>query len=121
MTFGEFVRAMRQRSRLTLRDLAAKLECSAPYVNDVEKGEKKPFEKDKLEKLITIFDLSEEEVKEMYILEGKSKLGVGSDNMTYMAENDLAQEALRAARKYEATDADWLRFIEELENKRGNS
>ena len=48
-TFGGFLRRKREESKITLRKLAVELDCSAPYLSDVEKGHRNPPELSRLE------------------------------------------------------------------------
>jgi len=45
MNLGERIRELRDNRDLSLRELAAKLGCSAPFISDVELGRRYPSEK----------------------------------------------------------------------------
>ena len=45
LTLGSFIREKRERLGKTLRGLAAELEIAAPYLHDIEKGNRTPSEK----------------------------------------------------------------------------
>lgn len=43
ITFGEYLTAKREEKDITLRELARKLEVSAPFLSDVEKNRRGSF------------------------------------------------------------------------------
>jgi transcriptional regulator with XRE-family HTH domain len=45
MTLGELIRRLRDERDLSLREFAAKLGCSAPFISDIELGRRYPSEK----------------------------------------------------------------------------
>ncbi len=44
MMFGEYIRKLRDERDLSLREFARKLDCSAPFISDVELGRRYPSE-----------------------------------------------------------------------------
>lgn len=42
MTLGEYIRNVRDKKDMSLRELAEKLECSAPFLYDIELGRRHP-------------------------------------------------------------------------------
>jgi len=71
--FGDFLHNRRIECKITYRELAKILDVSAPYVSDIEKGRRNAPAIDKLEKLIDIFSLSEEETAILYDLAEKKE------------------------------------------------
>ena len=63
--FGEFLQHKREEKEITLRRMAEMLSVSAPFLSDVEKGRTAPLTKDRLEKVVQILNLSEEERNEI--------------------------------------------------------
>ena len=61
LNFGDFITQKRQERGITLRDMAKRLNITPPYLSDVEKDRRNPFDIDKLELLAQILMLSEEE------------------------------------------------------------
>jgi len=57
-SFGEFLAAKQSDRRMTYRQLADRIDCSIPYISDVEKGRRLPPELKKLKKLAQLLDLS---------------------------------------------------------------
>ncbi len=99
--------------------MAEKLKMSAPYLSDIEKGRRNPPEMDKLQLIAQILGLTEEENAIMLDLAGKMRNTVAPDLPEYIMERDYVSAALRTARDLDASEADWLKFVEELKNRKG--
>ena len=117
-TFGEFIAQKRIEKGITLRDMASRLGVTAPYLSDVEKDRRNPFDMDKLTLLATILQLSPEENAQMLDLVGKKRNSVAPDLPEYIMERDYVSAALRTARDLNAGEEEWLRFVEALKNER---
>ena len=80
-SFGEFVRILRIRHHEVMGDMAEKLGVRLPFLSAVENG-KKNVPGDWVEKLTTLYSLTDEEKKELEsaVLESKTqyKLHVGN-------------------------------------------
>ena len=63
--FGEFISKKRVEQKLTLRKMADLLGVSAPFLTDVEKDRRNPFDMEKLTQLAKILNLSKEENEQM--------------------------------------------------------
>ena len=117
--FGEFLQKKREANQITLRKMAEMLKMSAPYLSDIEKGRRNPPEMDKLDQIAQILLLSDEERTVMLDLAGKMRNTVAPDLPEYIMERDYVSAALRTARDLDASEADWLRFVEELKQRKG--
>lgn len=118
-TFGEFLQKNREARQITLRGMAQKLGVSAPFLSDVEKNRRNPPEMDKLNQIAQILMLSDDERAVMMDLAGKKRNTVAPDLPEYIMERDYVSAALRTARDLDASEADWLRFVEELKQRKG--
>ena len=116
--FGEFLQKKREEKQITLRGMAAMLEVSAPYLSDIEKGRRNPPEMEKLELISQILMLNDEDKTTMYDLAGKKRNSVAPDLPDYIMEHDYVSAALRTARDLDASEADWLKFVEELKQRK---
>ena len=65
-TFGEFIREKRLERSINLRKLAEMLDIAPAYMSDIENNKRNPPSNEKMEKLIEILSLTEEEINEMY-------------------------------------------------------
>lgn len=118
-SFGDFLQKKRKENELTLRALAEKLDWSAPYLTDIEKGRRNPPDIEKLNMLAGIFNLSDDEIKEMMELAGKKRETIAPDLPEYIKGRDYVAAALRTARDLDATRDDWEEFVKELRQRKG--
>lgn len=117
--FGEFLQTKREQQKIILRQLAEKLDLSAPFLSDVEKGRRNSLDMDRLIMLRQILNLSDDEYETMLNLAGKQRKTVAPDLPEYIMERDYVSAALRTARDLDAGEAEWQRFVEELKNRKG--
>ena len=115
--FGNFINMKRLERKITLREMARRLDCSAAFLSDVEKDRRNPFDMKKLELLSSILVLSEKEKMEMFDLAGKKRNSVAPDLPEYIMEKDLVRVALRKARDTNASDQKWERIIKILDDR----
>lgn len=119
LNFGDFITQKREEKKITLREMAKKLNITPPYLSDVEKDRRNPFDLDKLELLANILMLSEEEKTTMLDLAGKKRNEVAPDLPEYIMERDYVSAALRTARDLDAGEEEWLEFVKELKRRKG--
>ena len=117
--FGDFLQKKRMEKRITLRKMAELLGITPPYLTDIEKDRRNPPEKEKLERISQILTLSDEDKTLMYDLAGKKRNSVAPDLPDYIMEHDYVSAALRTARDLDASEEDWLKFVEELKQRKG--
>lgn len=117
--FGEFLQKKREEKKVTLRKMADMLGFSAPFLSDVEKDRRNPPEKDKLDMIVNILGLSEEEKDLMFNLAGRRRNTVAPDLPEYIMERDYVSSALRTARDLNASEEEWMVFVEELKKRKG--
>ena len=122
--FGKYIEEKRKAKKMTLRGFAAKLEIAPAYMSDIEKGHRYPPDKDKLEAVVRILDLSQAEADQMYDLAAKEKDNtVSPDLPEYIMGTEKARVALRMARDNNIGDDVWQKMINVLEeetNKAGD-
>ena len=117
--FGEFISKKRVEKQITLRKMADMLGVSAPFLTDVEKDRRNPFDMEKLTQLAQILGLTPEENEIMYNLAGKKRNAVAPDLPEYIIERDYVSAALRTVRDLDAGEEEWMRFVEELKKRKG--
>lgn len=116
--FGKYIEVKRKARNITLRGLAAELEIAPAYMSDIEKGHRYPPDKDKLEMLVEILALNQEEANRMYDLAaGEKDNSVSPDLPEYIMGTEKARVALRMARDSGASDATWQKVIDMLEKE----
>jgi transcriptional regulator with XRE-family HTH domain len=117
--FGDFIAKKRVEKAITLREMAKKLEISAPYLSDIENDRRNPFELEKLEQLANILLLSEEDRTIMFDLAGEKRDEVAPDLPDYIKDREYVSAALRTARDLDAGEKEWLEFVNELKRRKG--
>lgn len=115
--FGEFIAKKRLERRITLRKMAEMLDCSATFLSDIEKDRRNPLDMERMEKLSQILVLSEEEHNEMLDLAGRKRNSVAPDLSNYIMNRSYVSAALRTARDLNAGEAEWQKFIDDLEKR----
>ena len=116
-SFSGYIKAMRIKSGLSLRDVATRLNISATYYTDVEKGRRHPMDLEKLMQFGAITGMTQEEINRMLDLAGRARGAVAPDIAAYIVENQCVGAALRIARDVHAGCIDWERFAETLTRK----
>lgn len=72
-TFGSFVKQLRMKKGLALREFARILDIAASYLSDIEKGKRNAPKKDHLDKMIKELNLTKEETEKFYDLAREGK------------------------------------------------
>jgi transcriptional regulator with XRE-family HTH domain len=115
--FGELVREYR--GRKTLRELGDLIGITSAYLSDIEKGNRLPS-KDKLDKLIEVFDLKDEKKDQFYDLAAKespNKYKVSGDIAEYIMKNEYLRNFIRVAKEKQLDNIYWKNKIKELESE----
>lgn len=120
-SFSGYIRGMRVKSGLTLREVAARLNVSTTYYTDVEKGRRYPMELEKLKLFGRITGMSREEINMMLDLAGRARGTVAPDVAEYIVGNECVGIALRTARDVHAECSDWEIFTDMLKQKYNQS
>jgi DNA-binding Xre family transcriptional regulator len=124
MRFGEYIRHKRMSDprEITLKELSERLGISLSFLSDIEQGRRKPFESDKIDLFCKELDLLDDDKALMYDLAARDRGEIPSDIddiMMYSEIGDMARLALRLSNAGIADEADWKKFIRDLEKKRG--
>jgi len=114
--FGAFLKDKRNEKEVSIRPLAEKIGISAGHYCDIESGRRSPADRDFLDALITHLHLNDADSQTLYDLWGKARSASPPDLTEYINESKAARIALRVA-KERASDADWQRFVKQLEGK----
>jgi len=121
-TFGAFIRNKRIKldPHTSLRKMAELLSISPIYMSNMETGRDSAPKKEILDKLVGLLKLNKQEEERMYDLaaQSKSDTTVPSDLPEYISTHEYAKIALRVAKDVDATDEEWIEFINKLK-KRG--
>ena len=124
LTFGTFIREKRMTldPHISLRKMATLLNLSPVHMSNIETGRDAAPKSDVLFKLAEILKFEKWEQEKMYDLaaESKSYVAVPADLPEYISTHEYAKIALRMAKDVDATDEEWMEFIEKL-RERGKS
>ena len=116
--FGKFIEKKRKGKNITLRGLASMLSIAPAYMSDIEKGHRYPPDKEKLESMAEILELSKEEKNNMYDLAAREKENtVSLDLAEYIMKTEKARVALRMARDNNLDDETWQKLIDILKEE----
>ena len=113
-TFGQFIKARREAMGKSLRSLAAELDMTPTYLNDIEKGNRSAPEKH-LKKMVEVMGITSKNLNCFYDLAGKSRNDVYPDLNPYIGKKQIARIALRKARDINLPDSKWQEFIDNME------
>ena len=118
-SFGEVLHLLREKKDVTLRELARKINVSAPFLSDVEKGRRAPLTAERLEAAAQALNLNKEEEQELYDAAGRQRKTIAPDLPDYIMEREYVSAALRTARDLDAGEEEWRKFVEDLKQRRG--
>lgn len=118
-SFGDFISRKREEQQITIREMARRLGVSAPFLSDVEKDRRNPFDIDRLEQTAAILEMDKANRDLMYDLAGKGRNSVAPDLPNYIIERSYVSAALRTARDLDAGEEEWFKFVEELKKRKG--
>lgn len=107
---GLFIRELREKKDISLRELAKKLDISAAYLSDVELSRRNPSD-EFLEKVVPILGVSIQELKKHDVSAPIKEL------RTLSSSNPRYGFAFRSLVDVGATPDDIERFVEELKKK----
>ncbi len=116
--FGQFLSEHRLSHSMNCREMADQLAISISYLSQIEHGLKTNPNLELLEDFARILQLNKEEIETLYDLYAKANGTLSPDAAAYAASRPIVVQALRAARDANATDADWMKFIDWLKDKR---
>ena len=114
--FGAFLKDNRNQRTITLRAMAELIGVGYGYYSDLESGRRTPIELEFLDKIKAALKLSDDDAQKLYDLAGKAREAAPPDLTGYINNTPKARIALRVA-KESATDEDWERFTQYLEEK----
>ena len=121
LTFGIFIREKRMTldPHISLRKMATLLNLSPVHMSNIETGRDAAPKSEALFKLAEILKLRKCEQEIMFDLAAKSKnyVAVPADLPEYISTHEYAKIALRVAKDVDATDAEWIEFIEKLRER----
>lgn len=116
LTFGQFLRKVRQSKNITGRSLAEHLKMSPPYISEVERGGRPPLYYDKLVEIKNFLNLDKGETETLMNLAGRGRNEIAPDLVKYIVEHPEVNNFIRLARDEMWTSTDWLELLKQLKN-----
>jgi len=120
-TFGAFIRQKRMGldPHISLRKMATLLNLSPVHMSNIETGREAAPKKEVLDNLVRFLKLNKQEQEILYDLAAESKnyTAIPSDLPEYITTHEYAKIALRVAKEVDATDEEWMEFIEKLKKR----
>ena len=82
--FGAYLRSLREAEGLTQRDAASRAGISAPYLAQVERGQRNPPSREMLERIAQVYSADEQRVMHSagYASEGETRKALGDIDMS---------------------------------------
>lgn len=113
MRFGEFITAMRNREKLTLRTFSERISLSAAYVSQMESGKRPAPSQEMQRKMAEILHLNEEERDTLYdyAARTKKKNRIPADIAAYIESDGEILQFLREAKRRGFTGKSLLECI----------
>ena len=121
--FGKYLKEKRNNKKITLRQASEGLKVSISYLSDLENGEKLPPNSkqseysDFMDRLISFYELNENERKKIIELADKDLVSSGhvsNDITSYMGDTPMATVALRTAKEKNLSDEEWRKIVENM-------
>ena len=122
-TFGVFLREKRREKGITLRKFAELSGLSPVYMSYMETNQRAaPRNDESLARMAGLLGLNKEDEQRFFDLAAESAKSprITGDLPDYILGNPLVTVALRTAQDTEATDTEWMEFIEKLRNRQDN-
>lgn len=107
--FGAFIALKRLEKDVKLKPIAEKLGVSVTYLSDIIKGRRNPPDKDGLDALAGVLNLSADEQSVMFDLAGRERNQVSPDLQDYIMDEEIpsARVALRKAKSQNLGEEFW--------------
>ena len=116
-TFGNYLKKRRESLGMSIRGLAAELKVSAAYISDIEKGNRYAPSQEKLERLIEVLQIPEDDRLAFNDLASATHGFSYEDINPYLGREPHARVALRKAEKMGLSDSFWISVIEQIDQE----
>lgn len=110
ITFGQYIKQLRRKNRKTRKDVANHLGITEIYLYEIERGNRVGFNSEKISKIKDYFNLSEDDLIQLYDLLGESRNDVPEDIKNYLMKNKFTYSIIRTANKMKISQDDWLKL-----------
>lgn len=113
-TFGNCIKIQREELGLSIREVARRIDISAAYLSDIEKGNRyAPSKNNVIEKLIKALNISKEDEEYVYDMAYATR-GCHKNLIDYLSECKNARKFLRYAKELNLTSDEWQILFNKL-------
>ena len=116
-TFGTYLRKRRESLGMSIRGIAAELKVCTAYISDIEKGNRYAPSQEKLERLIEVLQIPEDDRLAFNDLASATHGFSYEDINPYLGREPHARVALRKAEKMGLSDSFWISVIERMDQE----
>lgn len=115
-SFGESMRFIRKQQGIKIREVADKVEMTATYISDIERGNNKPPGKKLMQKILTVLKIQETELQNyLYDLAARERGGVSEDIADYIMNNDDLRLVIRMTQRQKISEEFWRECVERVQ------
>ena len=115
-SFGESMRFIRKQQGIKIREVADKVEMTATYISDIERGNNKPPRKKLMQKILTVLKIQETELQNyLYDLAARERGGVSEDIAEYIMSNDDLRLVIRMTQRQKISEQFWRECVERVQ------
>ena len=113
-TFGKCIKKQREELGLSIREVARRINISAPYLSDIEKGNRyAPSKNNVIQKIIETLNISKEDEEYVYDMAYATR-GCHKDLLDYLSYCKEARKFLRCAKELNLTSDEWQILFNKL-------
>ncbi len=114
--FGEYLRSVRRAKKISIRELAKKVNKTATYLSDIENGNNKPPDKELLEKIIKELHLEEyQKLKNnLFDLAAIERNDIPADIKEYLIQNKVLLDMIRITKDKPNSKEIWQELAKAL-------
>lgn len=98
LVFGEYLRALRQAKKVSIRELAKQVNKTPTYISDIEKGNNRPPDESLLNSIIVALNLEDDALQiknTLFDLAAKERGGVSADIAEFIMQDDDVRNVIR--------------------------
>lgn len=98
LLFGEYLRALRQAKKVSIRELAKQVNKTPTYISDIEKGNNRPPDESLLNSIIVALNLEDDALQiknTLFDLAAKERGGVSADIAEFIMQDDDVRNVIR--------------------------